>query len=152
MRISTASRYGVRAIFDLAYHGDGQPTQIKEICKRQKLSQRYLEQIFHKLLKARLLKSKRGPCGGYTLARATSEISVLDIINATQGPIVPVACLNEEKRNCQVFPVCVTWHVWKETQKRLIDYLDSVSIADLCALAREHRIQRESDHKFIYEI
>lgn len=152
MRISTASRYGVRAVFDLAYHGDGQPTQIKEICKRQKLSQRYLEQIFHKLLKARLLKSKRGPHGGYTLSRGASEISVLDVINATQGPIVPVACLNEEKRNCEVFPVCVTWHVWKETQKRLVDYLDSVSIADLCVLARERRIPRDFDRKLMYEI
>jgi Rrf2 family transcriptional regulator, iron-sulfur cluster assembly transcription factor len=139
-------------MFDLAYHGGGQPTQVKDICRRQKLSQRYLEQIFHKLLKARLLKSKRGPYGGYTLSREASEISVLDIINAAQGPIVPVACLNEEERNCEVFPVCVTWHVWKETQNLLVDYLDSVSIAELCVLARERRIPSESDHKLMYEI
>lgn len=144
MRISTASRYGVRAMFDLAYHGNGQPIQLKDICERQKLSQRYLEQIFNKLLKAGLVKSKRGPTGGYTLSREASEISVLDIINAAQGPIVPVACLNEKKRNCEIFPVCVTWHLWKETQNRLVDYLDSVSLADLCALACEQRLARDS--------
>ena len=99
-----------------------------------------------------MLKSKRGPRGGYTLSREASEISVLDIINATQGPIVPVACLNEEKRNCKVFPVCVTWHVWKETQKLLVDYLDSVSIADLCVLAHERRLPREFDYKLTYQI
>lgn len=144
MRISTASRYGVRAMFDLAYHGNGRSVQLKDICERQKLSQRYLEQIFNKLLKAGLVKSKRGPTGGYTLSREPSEISVLDIINAAQGPIVPVACLNEKKRNCEIFPVCVTWHLWKETQNRLVDYLDSVSLADLCALAREQRLPQDS--------
>jgi len=91
----------------MAYHGGGQPTQIKDICKRQKLSQRYLEQIFNKILKAGLLKSKRGPQGGYALSKDPSEITVLDIINATQGPIVPVACLNEKKRKCEVLPACV---------------------------------------------
>ncbi|MGO9120647.1 MAG: RrF2 family transcriptional regulator [Desulfomonilaceae bacterium] len=99
MRIPTSSRYGVRALADLAYHGTVQPTQVKDICKRQKLSQRYLEQIFHKLLKAGLLKSKRGPRGGYALSKDPSEITVLDIVTATQGPIVPVACLNEKKSN-----------------------------------------------------
>ncbi len=152
MRIATSSRYGVRAVFDIAYHGGGQPTQIKDICKRQKISQRYLEQIFNKLLKAGLLKSRRGPRGGYVLSRDPSEISVGDIINAAQGPIVPVSCLSDKKRNCDIYPVCITRHVWKETQNRLIDYFNSVSIADLCALARKQRVPRELDHKFMYFI
>src|SRR5271169_2720238 len=96
MRITTTSRYGVRALFDVAYHGGGQPTQIKDIAKRQRISQRYLEQIFNKLLKGGLLKSRRGPRGGYLLARDASEISVGDIITAAQGPIVPVQCLVPE--------------------------------------------------------
>jgi Rrf2 family protein len=142
MRIATASRYAVRALFDIAYHGGGQPTQIKEICKRQKLSERYIEQIFNKLLKAGLVKSRRGPRGGYMLSRDPSEITVLDIIDAAQGPIVPVECLNEKTRNCEIFPVCVTHHVWKETQKRLVDYFDSVTIADLSAWARKAQLPR----------
>src|SRR5512147_1430190 len=97
MRITTTSRYGVRALFDVAYHGGGQPTQIKDISRRQKISQRYLEQIFNKLLKAGLLKSRRGPRGGYMLSRDPSEISIGDIISAAQGPIVPVLCLTEDR-------------------------------------------------------
>ena len=116
------------------------------------MSQRYLEQILNKIQKAGLLKGKRGPQGGYTLSKDPSEITVLDIISAVQGPIVPVACLDEKKRNCEVFPVCVTWHIWKETQNLLVDYFDSVTIADLCASAREHHLPREFNHKFMYYI
>jgi Rrf2 family protein len=157
MRITTTSRYGVRAIFDVAYHGGGQPTQIKDISRRQKISQRYLEQIFNKLLKAGLLKSRRGPRGGYMLARDASEISVGDIINAAQGPIVPVRCLAEprceaKRKDCDIIDTCITRHVWKETQTMLVDYYNSVSIADLCALARREGVSRDLEHKYMYFI
>jgi Rrf2 family protein len=155
MRITTTSRYGVRALFDLAYHGGGQPTQIKDIAERQKISQRYLEQIFNKLLKAGLLVSRRGPRGGYLLAREPSEITVGDIIAAAQGPIVPVRCLVEddpEKVACDILSTCITRHVWQETQKVLVDYYNSVSLEDLCVLAREKGVPRDLDHKYMYFI
>lgn len=155
MRITTTSRYGVRALFDVAYHGGGQPTQIKDISRRQKISQRYLEQIFNRLLKAGLLTSRRGPRGGYMLARDPSQISVGDIISAAQGPIVPVRCLCGEdagEKVCDILNECVTRDVWGETQKLLVDYYNSVSVADLCALARKHGISRELDHKYMYFI
>jgi Rrf2 family iron-sulfur cluster assembly transcriptional regulator len=155
MRITTTSRYGVRALFDVAYHGGGQPTQIKDISRRQKISQRYLEQIFNKLLKAGLLKSRRGPRGGYMLSREPSEISVGDIIAAAQGPVVPVRCLETEipkKKECDLMGACITRHVWKETQRLLVDYYASVSIADLCGLARKQGVSRDLDHKYMYFI
>lgn len=155
MRITTTSRYGVRAMFDVAYHGGGQPTQIKDISRRQKISQRYLEQIFNKLLKAGLLKSRRGPRGGYMLAKDATEISVGDIIYAAQGPIQPVRCLDRSTdcpTECEISDDCVTVHVWRQTQKLLVDYYNSVSIADLCALARKQGVQREIDHKYMYFI
>jgi Rrf2 family protein len=154
MRITTTSRYGVRALFDVAYHGGGQPTQIKDISRRQKISQRYLEQIFNKLLKAGLLKSRRGPRGGYMLARDPSEITVGQILDAAQGPIVPVRCLAPGPKNikCDILNSCITRHVWKETQKILVDYYNSVSIADLCSLARKQGVSRELDHKYMYFI
>lgn len=155
MRITTTSRYGVRALFDVAYHGGGQPTQIKDISRRQKISQRYLEQIFNKLLKAGLLKSRRGPRGGYMLARDAAEISIGDIIYAAQGPIVPVRCLSEDendKEDCDILDGCITRHVWQETQRILVDYYNSVSIADLCTLARKQGVPRDLDHKFMYFI
>ncbi len=155
MRITTTSRYGVRALFDVAYHGGGQPTQIKDISRRQKISQRYLEQIFNKLLKAGLLKSRRGPRGGYMLSRDPSEISVGDIISAAQGPIVPVRCLDEEanrKKECDLLTACITRQVWKETQRLLVDYYASVSIEDLCGSARKQGVSRDLDHKYMYFI
>jgi Rrf2 family protein len=155
MRITTTSRYGVRALFDVAYHGGGQPTQIKDISRRQRISQRYLEQIFNKLLKAGLLKSRRGPRGGYMLARDPSEITIGDVINAAQGPVVPVKCLAEppsRKQECDLMPGCITRYVWKETQRLLVDYYASVTIADLCSLARKHGVARDLDHKYMYFI
>ncbi len=155
MRITTTSRYGVRALFDVAYHGGGQPTQIKDISRRQKISQRYLEQIFNKLLKAGLLKSRRGPRGGYMLARGANEITVGDIINAAQGPIIPVRCLapsEAKKQDCEILGGCITRHVWQETQKILVDYYNSVSVADLCVLARKQGVSRDLDHKYMYFI
>ncbi|MFH1112975.1 MAG: RrF2 family transcriptional regulator [Pseudomonadota bacterium] len=155
MRITTTSRYGVRALFDVAYHGGGQPTQIKDISRRQKISQRYLEQIFNKLLKAGLLKSRRGPRGGYMLARDPSEITVGEIIFAAQGPIVPVRCLSQEQcseHDCEIFDGCITRHVWKETQRLLVDYYNSVTIGELCALARKQGVSRDLDHKYMYFI
>jgi len=155
MRITTTSRYGVRALFDVAYHGGGQPTQIKDISRRQKISQRYLEQIFNKLLKAGLLTSRRGPRGGYMLAKDPSEITVGDIIQAAQGPIVPVLCLDEDdrkKKRCEILDGCITKHVWRETQRILVDYYNSVTLADLCSLARKQGLSRDLDHKYMYFI
>jgi len=155
MRIATTSQYAVRAVFDVAYHGVGQPTQIKDISRRQKISQRYLEQIFNKLLRGGILKSKRGPRGGYMLARDASQTTVGEIITAAQGPVVPVECLSErvsKSRKCPMIPTCVTRYVWAETQKLLVDYFNSVTIADLCAMARKQRVSRELDHTFMYMI
>lgn len=155
MRITTTSRYGVRALFDVAYHGAGQPTQIKDISRRQRISQRYLEQIFNKLLKAGLLKSRRGPRGGYMLSRDPSDISVGDVITATQGPVVPVRCLAQDdskKRTCDIAESCITRHVWRQTQKLLVDYYESVTIADLCSMARKQGVSRELDQRYMYFI
>jgi Rrf2 family transcriptional regulator, iron-sulfur cluster assembly transcription factor len=155
MRITTTSRYGVRALFDVAYHGAGQPTQIKDISRRQKISQRYLEQIFNKLLKAGLLKSRRGPRGGYMLSRDPSDISVGDVIIATQGPVVPVRCLAEDetkKKTCDISESCITRHIWRQTQKLLVDYYGSVTIADLCSMARKQGVSRELDQRYMYFI
>src|SRR4030066_974824 len=96
MRLSTQSRYGVRAIFDIAYHSEGLGTQVKDISRRQGISQRYLEQIFQKLKRAGIIGSKRGPKGGYFLVKKPEEITVGEIIRVTEGDIDPVLCLDPE--------------------------------------------------------
>lgn len=89
------------------------------------------------------------------LARDPAQITISDIINAAQGPIVPVRCLEDcEKKSqeCDILNGCITRHVWKETQRLLVDYYNSVSIADLCSMARKQGVSRDLDHKYMYFI
>ena len=154
MRLSTQSRYGVRAIFDIAYHSEGLETQVKEISRRQGISQRYLEQIFQKLKKGGIVASKRGPSGGYFLNKKPEDITVGEVIQITEGGINPVLCVNPEDSSqpCKKSGECVTQVVWSEAGKRLREYFDSVTIRDLCIKAKEIGIKRDLDKRFMYYI
>jgi len=154
MRLSTQSRYGVRAIFDIAYHSEGLETQVKDISRRQGISQRYLEQIFQKLKRAGIVGSKRGPSGGYFLGKKPEDITIGEIIQITEGNISPVRCVDtkDSTQACEKFNECVTQIVWNEAGKRLKEYFDSVTIKDLCGLAREMGIKKDFYAKFMYYI
>ena len=154
MRLSTQSRYGVRAIFDIAYHSEGLNTQVKDISRRQGISQRYLEQIFQKLKRAGIVGSKRGPSGGYFLSKKPEDITVGEVIRITEGGINPVLCVNPEDSSqpCEKSGECVTQIVWNEAGKRLKDYFDSITIGDLCKLAKEMGLKKDLDKRFMYYI
>lgn len=154
MRLSTQSRYGVRAIFDIAYHSEGLGTQVKDISRRQGISQRYLEQIFQKLKKAGILGSKRGPTGGYFLNKKPEEITIGEIVRITEGGIDPVLCLDPEDSSqpCEKSGECVTQVIWNEAGNRLKKYFDSVTIKDLCKMAQEMGLKKELDRRFMYYI
>lgn len=155
MKLSTKSRYGLRAVFDMAYHSGNQPAQIKDISRRQNISPRYLEQIFQELKKAGLLKSRRGPQGGYTLTRKPEEISVREVIEAAEGEVFLVACTSREKTcepECEFDNQCVTQKIWAEANQRLNDYFASLTIKDLCDEGRAMGLERELDHRFMYFI
>ena len=154
MRLSTQSRYGVRAIFDIAYNSDRLETQVKDISKRQGISQRYLEQIFQKLKKAGIIGSKRGPLGGYFLGKKPEDITIGEIVRITEGGINPVLCVDpgDSTQPCEKSGECVTQIVWNEAGKRLKEYFDSVTIRDLCKLAKEMGIKKDLDKRFMYYI
>jgi Rrf2 family iron-sulfur cluster assembly transcriptional regulator len=154
MRLSTQSRYGVRAIFDIAFNSEGLETQVKAISRRQGISQRYLEQIFQKLKRAGIVGSKRGPSGGYFLSKKPEDITVGEIIRVTEGGITPVLCVNPEDSSqpCERSGECVTQIVWNEAGKRLKEYFDSVTIKDLCKLAKEMGLKKDLDKRFMYFI
>jgi len=145
MRLSTQSRYGVRAVFDIVYHGGGAGAQIKDIARRQEISPRYLEQIFQKLRNEGILVSKRGPSGGYSLAKGPDEITVGDIIRVTEGGMDPVFCIHPERsgRDCDRITECVTRLIWKEAGEKLEDFFDSVTVQDLCEKAEILGIRKE---------
>ncbi len=154
MRLSTKSRYGVRAIFDIAYHSEGLETQVNDISRRQEISPRYIEQIFQKLKKAGIIGSKRGPKGGYFLVKKPEEITVGEIIRVTEGDIDPVLCLDPEDPDqpCGRSKECVTRIIWNEAGNRLKEYFDSVTIRNLCENAQEMGIKKEMRGRLMYYI
>jgi len=155
MRLSTKSRYGVRALFDIAYNSGNLPAQVQDISRRQDISPRYLEQIFQKLKKKGILKSKRGPQGGYYLARSPEEITVSDIVKATEGDMLLVECAGGKKKKkgeCIFDGSCVTQTVWQEASARLDDLFSSITLKTLCERGQAIGVKREQDHRFIYYI
>lgn len=158
MKLTTKTRYGVRALFDMAYHAGTLPVQVKDISRRQEISPRYLEQIFQLLKKSGLLRSKRGPQGGYSLSRPATEITLLDIISATEGRISLLDCAEEGKGKkgectpCLRMNQCPTEALWAEAGQHLEAYFASVTLKDICDKARELGIERELDHRFMYFI
>jgi Rrf2 family iron-sulfur cluster assembly transcriptional regulator len=154
MRLSTQSRYGVRAIFDIAYHSEGLETQVKDISRRQGISPRYLEQIFQKLKKSGILGSKRGPSGGYFLNKRPEDITIGEIIQITEGDIRPVLCVDSENKHqpCERSGDCVTQIIWTEAGNRLRGYLDSITVKDLCQMAQNMGMEKELDNRFMYYI
>lgn len=158
MRISTKSRYGLRALFDMAYNCGTEPTQIQDISRRQQISPRYLEQIFQKLKKAGVLNSKRGPQGGYSLARTPDKITVLEIVRATEQDLLFVDCAAEgrkssrRKTTCVLDGSCVTQTVWKEANEVLETLLAGITLETLCKRGLEMGLEREQSHRMMYYI
>jgi len=154
MRLSTKSRYGLRAMFDIAFNCGNAPTQIQDISRRQHISQRYLEQIFQSLKKGGLLRSKRGPQGGYILAREPHEITLKEIIQATEGDLLLVECASKgrKKTGCEFDGACVTQSVWQEAAAKLNDYFATLTLKDLCDRGESMGVSREKDLRFVYHI
>ncbi len=139
MKLSTRSRYGVRAIFDMAFHSRGKPVQIKDISDRQGISPRYLEQIFQKLKKAGLIQSIRGPRGGYYLTRPAEKIRVHEIINAIGEAMDPVFCCGSSsgRKRCKREGYCVARLIWQDVGRAILSALESITIAQMCKTAGE---------------
>ena len=155
MRLSTKSRYGLRALFDIAYNCGMQPAQIQDISRRQHISPRYLEQIFQGLKRAGILKSKRGPQGGYYLARQPEQITLREIINATEGESLFTECIIDSKKkrkSCEFEGCCLTQVIWQDAQRIIDEHFSSITLKDLCEKGQELGIKREQDHRFMYFI
>ena len=146
MRLTTKGRFAVTAMMDLAmHHGDG-PVTLAEISGRQKISLSYLEQLFGKLRRSGLVESVRGPGGGYRLARAPETVSVADVIVAVDEPIDATQCGGRE--NCRDDRRCMTHELWSSLNEHILDYLQSVSLADLVAQQQQKAdVVKLQDHR-----
>ena len=129
MRLTTKGRFAVTAMIDLALqHGSG-PVTLAEISARQKISLSYLEQLFGKLRRASLVESVRGPGGGYCLAKDLAAVTVSEIILAVDEPIDATQCGGKE--NCRDEQKCLTHDLWAALNKRIFDYLGSVTLQQM---------------------
>ncbi|HEX6440610.1 MAG TPA: Rrf2 family transcriptional regulator [Stellaceae bacterium] len=133
MRLSTRARYAVMAMVDLAGHSNGKPVSLAEIAEREEISLAYLEQLFAKLRGAGLVKSVRGPGGGYLLAHGRDDTRIADIIVAVDEPIRAVRCTPGSAIGCRGDRSrCLTHDLWEELGNQIHLYLSSVSLGDVC--------------------
>lgn len=130
MGLTTRSRYGTRAMLDIAINYEKSPVSVKSIAHRQGISVKYLEQIIPLLKMAGLIRSVRGAGGGYTLSKDVHQIKLRDIIDALEGSMFPVDCVDNPEI-CNRAKKCVTYEIWKETQDTINNMLDSLTLADM---------------------
>jgi Rrf2 family iron-sulfur cluster assembly transcriptional regulator len=131
MRLTTKGRFAVTAMLDLALNEAGRPVTLNTISERQEISLSYLEQLFSRLRKNGLVKSVRGPGGGYRLALDTKAVTVSDIIRAVDEQIDATQCGGNE--NCQDEQRCMTHELWTALNFKILEYLESVTLAQLVA-------------------
>jgi Rrf2 family iron-sulfur cluster assembly transcriptional regulator len=151
MKLSTKTRYGVRAVFDIAYHNAGRPTQARDIARRQDVPLRYLEQIFQELRRANLVDAKRGPKGGYFLSRTPESITLGDVIRAVQGPIELLSTDDETPPGARTSKQ-VPADIWRELAQKVSGVFDSVTIRDLCSRGEALGINRGDGTTHMYFI
>jgi Rrf2 family iron-sulfur cluster assembly transcriptional regulator len=135
MRLSTKAQYAVRAMVSLTLVAEGSPVSIRDIAAREDISLPYLEQLFVKLRRSRIVNSVRGPGGGYVLARPAEEIRVDQIIDSVEETLVPVSCM-EEDGSCRCTDQCITHTVWQGLGERIRQFLSSITLEELTREAR----------------
>ena len=129
MRLTTKGRFAVTAMLDLAIDESGKPVTLAGISERQSISLSYLEQLFSRLRRSGLVKSVRGPGGGYRIAKPLAEISVSEIISAVDELIDATQCGGHE--NCRDERRCMTHNLWSSLNVKILEYLSGVSLNDL---------------------
>jgi Rrf2 family transcriptional regulator, cysteine metabolism repressor len=138
MKLSTRSRYGVRALLELAINYSKGPLQIKTIADREKISNKYLEQIVAVLKTSGLVLSVRGPKGGYILAKPPEEIKLSDVFVVLEGPLTTFDCLID-KSYCTRCGDCLTKNIWLKMQEAINDVLTSITLKDMADDAIKHK-------------
>ncbi|HJQ70164.1 MAG TPA: Rrf2 family transcriptional regulator [Blastocatellia bacterium] len=133
MQVSTKGKYSVRAVLDIAQHSNGSPVPLGAISKREGISLLFLEQLFQQLRKGNVVKSVRGPHGGYVLAREPSEITIGEIVRLIEPPLYTSSCFSkgESVDNCHLADTCIGGAIWKQLAEHVDNFLDSITVADL---------------------
>lgn len=150
MRLALQVQYAICGVFDLAYNGQGDPVRIREIGSRQGIPARYLEQIFQRLRRAGLVTSKRGPGGGYLLARPPAEITLRAVVEAVEGPLAEglVAAAPGGRGGTAFRPD----FLWRALGERLAELLEATTVEGLCREAARLSVERAAPPPPMYFI
>src|SRR5690242_20334960 len=155
MRLTSKTAYGVQAMFDLAFHGRDRAVQARETADRQGIPLRYLEQILQDLRRAGLVEGKRGPGGGYALARPAAEVRLSDVVAALDGPVEEMLSWEEPqdgKRKRAADSADVPALVWRELAGQVAGLFGGVSLQDLVARAETLGVTRAAGAPQMYFI
>lgn len=132
MRLPTRPRYGLRTMLDVAIHQrEGAPVLMREIAERQGISEKYLEHVVNGLRRAGLLRSVRGPRGGYYLGKPAEAITLLEIYEATDGEVLTLVCLEGERASCSRSSACVARSAWEGLGLAMKEYLGGINLQEL---------------------
>ena len=138
MKLSTRTRYGVRAIIEMAANDSKKPLQLKVIAERQDISVKYLEQLMNALRSGGVVRSIRGTRGGYILAKPPNQIKLGDVFNCLEGPVITAECVDDEDY-CRRTPDCAARLLWIQLQEAIKNVLESVTVQDLLDRARDRK-------------
>jgi Rrf2 family protein len=130
MKLSTRSRYGTRALVDIALNGKDKPVLLRDIARRQEISTMYLEHLITPLISAGIVRSIRGAKGGVWLAKPPREIKLSEVVLLLEGSLAPVECVDDPKY-CRRSASCVTREVWSEIKEAMNHVLESTTLQDL---------------------
>lgn len=145
MKLSTKSRYGTRAMIDIALNHEGGPIPLKDLAQRQGVSVKYLEQIISSLRAAGFIRSIRGVSGGYVLARNANKITLLDIVQALEGSLSPVDCVDMPKI-CPRTNECIAHDIWGGVYEAIINNLKSQTLAETAERQRQ-KLEKKKRNK-----
>jgi len=138
MKVSTRTRYGIRAVLELAESYGQRPLQLKLVAQHQDISVKYLEQIIAMLKSGGFVRSVRGARGGYILAKAPNQIKLSDVFDCLEGPVSTVECV-ENQDYCARAADCMAKQVWTQVQKAIDSVLQSITLQDLVDRAKDKR-------------
>jgi Rrf2 family cysteine metabolism transcriptional repressor len=137
MKLSTKGRYAARAMVELAMaYGTG-PVRLSEIAEKQQISVRYLERMMNAMVTVGLVRSTRGQHGGFNLSKPPEEIRLGQVIQAVEGSLTPVECVDDPKL-CHRCGLCVTREIWKTLKEAIDNVLDSVTLEDMVEMQQKN--------------
>ncbi len=150
MRLTTKGRYAVTAMLDLSINANDGPVNLNDISQRQDISLSYLEQLFSKLRKQDLVKSVRGPGGGYQLSRDENDIHMAEIIDAVSESLDTTKC--QGSGDCQKGSTCLTHHLWQDLSEQIYGYLSNISLADLISKREISEIAQSQNERHLEKL